>query len=499
MTSKISASAGGHRATVLALAFVPAVLLCGCVNREAQRQAKRTEAILQDATRPVKVRPVSLQPISETLDVTGEVTTSQDAQVGAKIGGRLVAVYIRDGDPVKAGQLLAIQDTSDVMAKVRQASAQVSSARSQLSQAMANAAIQPSKSSAAVRSAEAQLRQSKASFAKTKAGARQEEIKQAQSKVDAAESAMNLAKKDLDRTTKLVDEGAIPRARLDAAQNNYTTAVAAYQQALEQLSMQKQWARPEDLEMAREQVKQAEEALRQARAQKKLDVLLNDQVSAARANLDASIANLDLTRQAMEDARIKAPFSGRVSGRPSVAGTYLSPGATVARIVGGAGTYFEGEVPESMIAQIDTGKGVRVNIDALPGRTIFGSVVAVSPAGEQLGRIFKVRVQLGAGLEGVKPGMFARGSIDLRTIPNATVVPQTAVLESAGEKYVFVVEKDQAKKVVVKTGIRKGELIQVMGLNPGQQVVIDGQGQLADGTKITIEGNKVNTVAGAKL
>lgn len=482
------------------LAAAGLMVLGGCADKQQQQEAERTQKLVGDPVRPVKVQPVSRQTLMETLEIAGSVTTSEDVQVGAKIGGRLAAVYVRDGDPVKAGQIIALQDTSDTMSRVRQAQAQVSAARSQLAQAVSSAMIQPSKSAAAVRAAQAQVRQAKAAYNKVKAGARQEEIKQAESRVEAAQSAVTLAKKELDRTTKLVDEGAIPRARLDAAQNGYTTAVTNYQQALQQLSMQRQWARPEDLEVAREQIRAAEEGVRQAKAQQRLDVLLNEQVSAARANLEASMANLQITRQAISDAQIRAPFSGRIAGKPAQPGTFLAPGSIVCRIVGGSGTYFEGEVPETMISQIEAGKGVRVQLDALPGRSFYGTVAAVSPAGDEVGRLFKVRVQLGAGIEGVKPGMFARGEVDLRAIPNATMVPANAVLESEGQSYVFVAESDsktkktKAKKVVVKTGLRKGDLMQVVGLTPGQSVIVQGQTQLAEGTEVKVQGKPTTTV-----
>lgn len=480
----------------IGVALVATFVLAGCVDRAAQEQSARTQKTLSDPTRPVKVRLVALQPLTETLAVTGAVTTSEDVQVGAKMGARLVAVLVKEGDPVKAGQVIAIQDTSDISARLRQASAQVSAARSQHSQAISNAAIQPSKSTAAVRAAESELRRAKANLSKIRAGARNEEKKQAEAAVTAAESAMVLAKKELDRTIRLADEGAIPRARIDQAQNAYQAAVSQYQNTLQQLSMMNQWARPEDIQMAVEQVRSAEEGVRQAKAQKRLDILLNDQVSAARANLDAAVASLDLIRQTLSDAQIKAPFAGRISGKPAQPGAFLSPGTPVARIVGGSGNYFEGEVPETMISQISAGKGVRVTIDALAGQTIYGSVVAISPLSEEVGRLFKVRVQLGAGIEGLRPGMFARGEIDLRTIPSAVVVPSSAVLESGGESYVYVIEKDAAKKVVVRTGLRKGDLVQVMGLVTGQQVVIEGQTQLAEGAKIKIDDGKAKPVAG---
>src|SRR6185436_3695845 len=83
---------------VLALASV------GCVDRAKQQQAKKTQELVTDPVRPVTVESVRMRTVSESLNLTGEVTTSQDSQIGAKRSGRLTSVLVRDGDPVKSGQ-----------------------------------------------------------------------------------------------------------------------------------------------------------------------------------------------------------------------------------------------------------------------------------------------------------------------------------------------------------------------------------------------------------
>src|SRR4051812_22758819 len=89
----------------------------GCVDRSKQAQAKKTQELIENPVRPVTVQPVELKTVSQTLAITGDVTTSQDTQVGSKTSGRLAAVYVNDGDTVKAGQLLATLDASNVQSQ----------------------------------------------------------------------------------------------------------------------------------------------------------------------------------------------------------------------------------------------------------------------------------------------------------------------------------------------------------------------------------------------
>ncbi len=461
--------------------------LSGCVDRQAQKQAKQTNILVSDPSRPVRVEPVREQTLVETLEITGTITTAEDSTVSAKTGGRLVAVMVRDGDPVKTGQVIAMQDASDLMTRIRQAMAQVSSARAALSQALSNAAITPSKSTAGVASAEAQVRQAKAQLSKLKRGARTEEKAQIQAAVNATRSNMEMSRRDLDRKTRLAEEGAISKQQLDQAQNAYNTAVALYENAIQNWTMTENGARPEDIVAAEQNVSIAEEAVRTAKASKRLDITLSDQVQTAKANLQAQQAGLALAQQALSDATIRSPFRGRISGKPAQVGTYVAPGTPVARIVGEGGLYFEGEVPEASISRIALGRPVRIQISALGNLTVPGSVLAINPLGGDIGRLFKVRVQMQGSLKEIRPGMFAKGAIEIRRIPNALTLPITSILRDGAIQFVYVVEGDKAHRRVVTPGFSKDNLVQVSGLSPGQNVVVQGQTQLAEGIQVKVD------------
>jgi HlyD family secretion protein len=480
-----------------------ALVLAGCnVDRAAQAQAKETEKIVGDTTVRVTAQPVAYQTLQETLEITGEVTTSNDSQVGAKNSGKIVAVYVKDGDPVKTGQVIALQDTTSLNAQLSQALASVQtaasasmSANAQLSQAIQNAKVQPTRSASAVRQAEAQLRSARAQLTKVLAGAREEDRSRAEWNVKQAKSAMDKAQKDLDRYTRLVSEGAVPAATLDQYRLAFDTAVANYNSALQaQMALSN---RTEDIEVARESVRQAEEAVSSAKSLQALDVNLNDQVRSARAQVESARAQMQsaqaqvsIARQAIADSTIKAPFGGKISGNPIQPGTVVGPGSPVARIIGKEGSYFEGEIPESSVGKINVGSQVAINVSALEGKTYQGVVRAISPAGESIGRLFKARVAFISSSADLKPGMYAKGIVTLRQVPNAATVPSSAIVKRSGRDIVFVVEGELAKAIPVTTGLRTDGVIQVIGLSPGQQVIVAGQNGLDDGSKIKLEEKK---------
>lgn len=469
---------------VMALA---ALAVGGCVNRPAQEQAKRTEAILRDPTKPVTVELVSTRTVRDMLEITGQVTTGEDVTVGPKNPGKLTAVYVRDGDAVQAGQLLATQDTSSQMISMQQAQAQVSGALSALSQARQNAIVGPQRSAAALETARAQLRSAQSQLQKALNGARPEERRQAEANVAAARSQMETAKKAADRARELYAADAISRAQLEAAENAYQGALAQFQSAQEALSMTRNWSRQEDIASARESVRQAQEGVRSAEANKRLDSLLDEQVRGAQANLQAAQAAVSLIRQQVADAQVRSPLNGRIYGKPLQPGMVVGSGSPILRIIGSGGIYFDGEAPESAIASIQPGSPVDITVDALGERRFAGSVTSVSPTASSVGRLFSIRIQFIATPAEIKPGMFARGSIAVKTIPMATVVPSAAIIRRAGEDIVFVVKGTEAKEIKVKRGLEQGGFTQVTGVQAGEQVVTKGQNDLVDGSKVTLD------------
>lgn len=468
------------------LFFLILALAVGCVNREAQKQAKRTEALVSDPTVPVSVAKVGTQEMVETFEITGAMTTSEDSVIGAKIGGRLVQVMVRDGDSVKAGQVIAQQETTDQATRVRQQRALVDAARAQLEQARTEAKVGPSRSSAAVRASEARLKQAEAALEKLRRGAREEERVQADWAVENAKKNLEVAKAALDRARRLFEDGAIAKSEVERAENVHMSALAAYNGAIESRRIIENGARAEDIASAEQQVAAAREQLNSDRAAQRLDSQYQDRVRAAEANLRSAQEALVLAQQSLSDATIRAPYAGRISGQPTQVGTYVGPGSPVARLVDTGGIYFEGDVPERRVAEMQAGRKVTVTIEALD-RALSGTVATVNPVGSDVGRLFKVRIQLEGDTSGIRPGMFGRGAVELRRVPDAVVIPAIAIVGQGKEKRVFVVEGKKVKEVVVTTGLTDDGLVQVQGLEPGQEVVISGQSKLADGMGIEIK------------
>src|SRR5450432_4020572 len=134
-----------NRWILWALGAVLTLSAAGCVDRQAQKESKATEKVINNPVKSVTVQPASVESVTEKVEVTGDVTTSDDTTVGSKQNNRVVAVFVKDGDVVAKGQLLATLDDTGAQGQLQQARAQVATAlasmataRSQVAQAEQN-------------------------------------------------------------------------------------------------------------------------------------------------------------------------------------------------------------------------------------------------------------------------------------------------------------------------------------------------------------------------
>ena len=477
-----------------------AVVGTGCVNREAQKQAKETATVINDPTIQVVARTAETKDLEQSVLVTGDVTTNDDTQVGPRASGKVVAVLVKDGDRVTAGQTLAQMDVSVLVSQLAQAGAQEAQARAALGQARAglgqaltNQALNPAKSDAAVRNATATLRSAQANLKKVQTGARPQERLQAKNEVASAKANLDTQDKQLDRIRNLVQQGALAGSQLDTQRAVYESARTQYQNAVQSLNLIQEGNRTEDVAAAQEGVRAAQAGVATARANKSLDAIYTDQVAnaqaqiqAAQAQVAAAQAAVDQARTNQSDATIKAPFAGTVSGRPVQPGTVLAPGGTIVRIVGSEGVYFEGNIPSDLVTRLQAGQKVTVTVDALPGRTFPATVRTVGNLGSSVGRLFSVRIGFDGAPSDVRPGMFARGTIVLNRIPGATVLPSNVVLEDDKGTYVMTAVGGTARRTPVKLGLVQGDTTQVLGLPANAVVVVKGQTGLQEGAKIKV-------------
>ena len=218
-------------------------------------------------------------------------------------------------------------------------------------------------------------------------------------------------------------------------------------------------------------------------SQASLDTAIANQRS-ARAQLSSAQAALSETRTRLDQTSIRAPVAGMISSRSVTRGQIVQPGSELFRMVRDGRLELDAEIPEAELRLVRSGMAATIASEQAAGAT--GSVRIVTPEVNPQTRLGIARISLAPG-SGLRPGMFARATIDLGAQP-AVVVPSDAVIFREGKAGVYTIGARNAVRFnPISTGVRNGTQIQVVsGLEANQQVVVQGAGFLGEGDVVTV-------------
>jgi cobalt-zinc-cadmium efflux system membrane fusion protein len=134
---------------------------------------------------------------------------------------------------------------------------------------------------------------------------------------------------------------------------------------------------------------------------------------------------------------------------------------------------------EEDIGKVKLGQTVNINVLSYPDRVFKGKVVLIEPNLDPLTRTVNVQIKLNNPQGLLKPNMSAQASIVLEENTNAMAVPNAAILEANGEKFVFIQNGENYKRVVITTGASDNKYTEIKsGIKFNDNVVIQGHRQL---------------------
>ena len=441
-----------------------------------------------DAPTPVNVATAAFQVVQRTIPVTGSVSALQTVTLTPRLSANVTAVAGREGDTVHAGQVMVQQDTTDLQSQLQQAQANLQAARAKLTQARTQSSLQNTTSTTGVQNARAALAAAQANLALAKQPQRGEQINQSVNAVQQAQANYDKAVADRKRYEYLVGQGAAAQSTLDTYQTQEKVELAALDSAKQGLTISRTGGRAESVGNAQAIVAQARIALQQATANVQQNAVKQDDIRAAQASVAQNQAAVSFQEQQISNASIRSPIDGIIAVRSTEPGSLAAPGGSVMQIVALETVYFQAQVPETSIANVQPGKPVMVNVDAFPGRTFTGRVTDLYPTASTSSRNFNVRVAIPNSGHLLRPGMFARGSV-VSLQRRGIVIPKDALVGDGTDYAVFVVQNSKtAVRKPVKVGIQTSETSEILqGLQEGDQVIVAGQDSLKNGSAVLIE------------
>lgn len=204
-------------------------------------------------------------------------------------------------------------------------------------------------------------------------------------------------------------------------------------------------------------------------------------------DLEALEASYNLASLELDYTQIRAPIAGVISERYLKLGNTIKTGDPVFRVTSFDPLVAYMFIPEREFRQIAAGQPVRIDIDALPGEPVIASVTRISPVVDPDTGTFKITIELNGSEQRIKPGMFGRMQIVYDKHENVLQIPRSAIIESAGETSVFVVEDGIGIRKPVETSFSSNGMVEITsGLADGENVITVGHVGLKNEAKVVI-------------
>mgnify|MGYP000913843469 FL=1 len=294
----------------------------------------------------------------EEVTVTGLID-AVEIDVASKIPGRIIEVFVREGDAVEQGQQLATITGEEIAAKMGQVNAAIDAAKAQ--------------------------------YNKANKGAREEQKRAAARQLDAARHQVEVMEKMYNRMVKLLEKDAVPKAKFDEVEFKYNVSKEQMEMARAQYDAVMKGAREEDIAAAAALVKRAEATLDEVKAYDKETVQV-------------------------------APIAGEVSKVILHPGELAATGYPIVTLVDMSELWATFSVREDLLRKIRKGAAVSLYVPALD-RTVpmeiyhlaaqgdFATWRATSERGGFDLKSFEVRARPTQPVEGLRPGMTVRWTI----------------------------------------------------------------------------------------
>lgn len=393
------------------------VFLGGCAHEE-EAPSKPVVA--------VRVARAETADFKVTVRAPATLFPREQANVAARITAPIRELGARQGDVVKAGQVLARLENRDALAQLQEARA-------------------------AVLDTEANLQ-------KLSAGTIPTDIERARGQLMLSEASLNQARKYYERRAELFKQGAIPGRDLLASETDLAQAKANYQVSKKALELLEGQSRENDIQIARSRVAQA------------------------KARLALSEAQLQFTE-------LRSPSSGVITEQFLYPGDMAKPEAPVFTVMDLSTVVARAQAPETDAVNIKNGQACSFDaLDGTASAA--GKTTVVNKAVDMARRTVEIWCEMPNPGTKLRAGVFGNASIVTGTAQNALLAPLAAVQFVEGTRtgavYVVDAQKIAHKKDVETGGTADGKVEIKKGISAGDVVIVEGGYGLPDGAQVNV-------------
>lgn len=207
-------------------------------------------------------------------------------------------------------------------------------------------------------------------------------------------------------------------------------------------------------------------------------------VKDAERTLESARAKLSQLSQQLGDASIKAPISGIISAKTGEVGEYANPGTAIATVVDIYNLKAVVFVSEKDVYKLKLNQTASITADVLQGKSFNGKVSFISPIGDE-NHNYRVELAVNNKSAVLKAGTYIAINFNLGNELQALQIPKIALVEGTKNPFVYVAKGTKAEVLKITLGREFGEYVEVLsGLQEGDEVIVSGQINLINGSKI---------------
>ena len=373
------------------------------------------------------------------IEVSGRIE-SDDSTIAPKTSGKIKEMKVREGDQVKAGDIVAVLDDEQLRARQDQAQAAVTQAEARLRRAQQQISVLQSQRDSSqlgveqskidaqgrVDQAQAQISQAQSQVAQA-----QSQVAQTEAQLEQARTNLQQARWDEEKAQNLYKSGDVPERQWRQAKTVADSQANVVKAQQKQVDVARN-----ALNVSRNSLKVSQAALTTAKANLQNPAIrasqtktIDEQISQANSDIDSANADAERARAQLreaeanrQDLNIVAPFDGTIATRSAEPGEIVSAGTPIATVVNFNAVYLRAFVPESEIGKVKIGQTARVFLDSSPNQPIEAEVARIDPEAtftpentyfrnERVKQVVGIKLMIKNPGGFAKPGMPADGEI----------------------------------------------------------------------------------------
>jgi membrane fusion protein (multidrug efflux system) len=207
----------------------------------------------------------------------------------------------------------------------------------------------------------------------------------------------------------------------------------------------------------------------------------------AKNNFEALQQNLKTLAAQNDLYTITAPFNGIVDEINLKEGEMAAPQMPAFRLINTDNMYIKADVTERYLSSLQKGDSVEVLFPSLGA----SASTTISRLGDYINpnnRTFKMRLELPSEKIDLKPNLLGELKVRDYFKDSAIVIPSSLVqMTPSGDEFVYLLEGDHAKKVMIKTGLGYSDIVEVAeGLSANDQLIVKGARAIKDGEQVSV-------------